>query len=164
MRRLTWKKQTKRFGEPGDFPLQITSLADVFTILLVFLLKSYASSAAFFQPSAGLALPSTLAEGSQLPEALRLEVLADGILLDGKFITKDLTSEQARDALKQALQLARHRQSYLRERNPELKADDRLLIVADRRLSYESLLPALRLAGAAGYGDLRWVISTEASQ
>jgi len=164
MRRMSWKKQPKRVTESGDFPLQITSLADVFTILLVFLLKSYASSAAFFQPTAGLAIPASPQEGLSLPEALRLEVLKNGVLLDGKFITQDLKTEEGRQSLRQSFQLARARQAYLRERNAELKVDARLLIVADRTLPYQAVQPALSIAATAGYGDLHWVMSTETSQ
>jgi hypothetical protein len=53
--------------------LQITSMADIFTILLVFLLKSYSTGALDIAPSKGMKLPEVqLATGSV--EALKVEV------------------------------------------------------------------------------------------
>ena len=164
MRTMSWKKHSKRPLDSGDFPLQITSLADVFTILLVFLLKSFASSAAFFQPTAGLVIPSASQDGSPLQESLRLEVQPRGILLEGRFITGDLQTSEGKKALSQAFELARSRQNFLKERNPEFKADHRLLVIADRALPYAAVQPALQIAAATGYGDLHWVISTENTQ
>jgi len=163
MRVPRWKKN-KRPAESGDFPLQITSLADVFTILLVFLLKSYASSAAFFQPGPGLSLPVTQKEGVAVQEALRIEVSSSGILLDGRFVVRDLESEESQKALTEAFRIARSKQDYLHSKNSEVAADGRLLLVVDRSLSYGKLQPALRAASLAGYGEYKFVVSTEGGQ
>jgi biopolymer transport protein ExbD len=159
-RTLPWKKKTTQ-AESGDFPLQITSLADVFTILLVFLLKSYASSAAFIQPGPGLHLPQTRAAASVPPDALRVEVSPTGILVDGKFTARSTELGEDRRKILETLQLSRKRQEYLRERNPELKEDRRILFIADRNLTYEALRPLLSLASQAGYGEFRFVVHSE---
>ena len=40
-----------------EMSLQITSMADIFVIILVFLLKSYATSSVNVNPMAGMSLP-----------------------------------------------------------------------------------------------------------
>jgi len=72
----------KKKPQSTEMSLQITSMADIFTILLVFLLKSYAVGALEVQPSRGLKLPT--AQKSDLAESrLALEVSENSVQLDG---------------------------------------------------------------------------------
>ncbi|NDG85844.1 MAG: hypothetical protein EBX52_12520, partial [Proteobacteria bacterium] len=56
-RRRLFQRSHLRTPESGLLPLQITSMADVFTILLVFLLKGVSTDAITITPSASLRLP-----------------------------------------------------------------------------------------------------------
>jgi hypothetical protein len=61
--------------------IQITSMADIFTIILVFLLKSYATSSIQIQPSPGLKLPIADSADAQL-EAIHVEVSERSVQID----------------------------------------------------------------------------------
>ena len=55
------------------FILQLTSMVDMFTILIVFLLKSFSTSAVHITPHQNLNLPSSTSQTNPV-EALRLVV------------------------------------------------------------------------------------------
>lgn len=81
------KKPFKKRTLSGDMALQITSMADIFTIILVFLLKSYATSAVNIAPTAGMKIP----EGQSLQpatEALKVEISEKSIQVENKPITQ----------------------------------------------------------------------------
>ncbi len=80
-----WKR--KRVQQSDEMALQITSMADIFVILLVFLLKSYSSSSMALQPSAGIQLPSGN-PGDVNIEALKVEIADGSILVEGQAVAK----------------------------------------------------------------------------
>src|SRR4051812_36270456 len=82
------RKPFQKKSKPSqDMSLQITSMADIFTILLVFLLKSYATDMTTVTPSDGMKLPIASAQG-QIKDSVKLEVTADSIIVDQKKIVK----------------------------------------------------------------------------
>lgn len=56
----------KKKKSSEEMTIQITSMADIFTIILVFLLKSYSTSAVNITPSNGLKLPTAQAAEVQV--------------------------------------------------------------------------------------------------
>jgi biopolymer transport protein ExbD len=148
----------RRSGQSQDMSLQITSMADIFTIILIFLLKSYSVGA----------LESTAPKGVQLPQAqagtaglksvkdiLRLEVSRDEVLVDGKpvarisefaFAESDITSDGASKTLLSKL-------SASKEENAKV------LIVADQRAPYETVKALLASAAVRGYTDVKLAVS-----
>src|SRR5262244_3024701 len=70
-----------------EMALQITSMADIFTIILVFLLKSYATSAITVTPTAGMLLPEAHA-GDTSVEALKVEISQNAVQVDGQPVVK----------------------------------------------------------------------------
>ena len=153
MKKPKWSSSSK--PQHGDFPLQITSLADVFTILLVFLLKSFATSAALFQPTAGLAIPTVTGSANALTESLRVEVTEKSLLVEGEPVSSS-------EALKTAFSKARQRQEFLKGKTQAVELDNKLLIVADKGLSYERLKPVLSAAAESGFSDFKIVVAGDA--
>ena len=74
----------KHKTDPGEARLQLTSMMDMFTIILVFLLKTYSTHGQLINPSEDLTLPSSMTQ--QMPE-LGLDVtvssLGDATSLQG---------------------------------------------------------------------------------
>ena len=68
---------------PSTFKIQITSMVDMFVILLVFLLKSYSTSPVNINPSADLTLPASSSTKDPI-DALKLVVSKTGIFVDDK--------------------------------------------------------------------------------
>ena len=61
------KRAGRRRSRPKGMTLQITSMIDVFTILLVFLLKSYSTEGHLLDIAEAIRLPSSTAEGTVHP-------------------------------------------------------------------------------------------------
>ena len=83
-RRLFGRRQKNK--ESGTMALQITSMADIFTILLVFLLKGIASDALTITPSSGTRLPSGINTTALTETALQIELSPTGILVEKEFV------------------------------------------------------------------------------
>src|SRR5436305_13081181 len=80
------QKRTKRAGEGEIKDLNITPMMDMMTILLVFLLKSFASSSSDVNV-ANLTLPHSTTHLA-IEEAIPLMITQNEILVDQKLVTK----------------------------------------------------------------------------
>src|SRR4051812_29676871 len=68
-----------------DMSLQITSMADIFMILLVFLLKSYSTTISNLAPTTKMELPLASHKLSgEIKETVKLEISRDAIIIDQK--------------------------------------------------------------------------------
>jgi biopolymer transport protein ExbD len=141
-----------------DVSLQITSMADVFMILLVFLLKTYTTSVSSIVPPQGMKLPTT-GQSEKIVEALKIEVSDGAIRLDGnpivqltdyKFKAEDISRDGYVEPLKTAL--AREKSDGKR------KGEGELLVLADQRTPYPTLKTVLNTAAMGGWRDFKLVV------
>lgn len=165
-----------------DFELQLTSMMDILVIILVFLLKSYATSTNSFTSVPGIKLP--ISKTQELPpDSLHLIVTPEAITFEtGRVIefvqTADaLNADQPTYAFKaedldeggmriprlyDALNAAREKAEVLRAKstardangNP-LPFDGILAIQADKRVKYDTLRKVMYTAGAAQFRIFR---------
>lgn len=156
----------KRSPQSQEMSLQITSMADIFTILLVFLLKSFASGAVNVTPSAGTLLPEAHA-GETAVEALKVEISEKAVLVEGqpvaelksfKFSPGDLQGNGSSKVLGQALEKERQRQLLIAKSNSDVKVDPKILIVSDQRVPYSTVKSVLASAALNGYTDFKLAV------
>lgn len=149
-----------------EMTLQITSMADIFTIILVFLLKSFLSGGIGIQPSAGTELPSAGASDTQV-NALTVEISASGVQVDNKpvvelrsyrFPPEALEKSGLSRALLLELERQRERQKLISASNPDVALDDKILVLADRKTPYVTLKSVISAAALHGYTDLKLVV------
>ena len=159
-------RNRRRSHANEEIALQITSMADIFTILLVFLLKSYSAGVVGVSPDKDTKLPVARG-GDQAVEALKVEVSGGSLLLEGKPIAKLNQYEFARNdireggtshALTEALRAERKRQLYIAQENPDVKPDARIMILADQNTPYDTLKTVLASAAVHGYTDFKLVV------
>ena len=138
--------------------LQITSMADVFMILLVFLLKSYGSGVMELTNSKGITMPKATAQAGS-SDALKVEISQNGILLEGKPIAqmKDYVVGSTQ-ALSAALAEERKKQILIAKSNPEVKLDPRIILIADQRAPYSTVKAVLASAAMNGYTDFKLAV------
>ncbi len=155
----------KRSAMSGEMELQITSMADIFTILLVFLLKSYATGISV-NPPKGMMLPSAQAADTQV-EALKLEVTENSISVEGQpiatltkfqFDTADLLGNHASKSLGASLEKERKRQILIAQGNADVKIDPKIIIIADQRVPYTTIKSILATAAVNGYTDFKLAV------
>jgi len=165
-----------------DFELQLTSMLDVLVIILVFLLKSYATSSNNFSTATGVHLPYS---GSRdvTPDSLQVVITRDAITFENERVLEFQKSADSLDnmgiqiraaemdeagmrilPLFDALLKAREQAEVLRAKskardaqgNP-LPFDGILAIQADKRVPYDLLRKVMYTAAAAGYQTFRFL-------
>lgn len=153
-------------GMSGDVGLNITAMADIFTLILVFLLKTYASGAVNITPSADVSLPIATASNGHV-EALKVEISQGGVLIesqpamtltDYRIEKSDLETNGVSKTLSTAFDRERQRQLLLSKENAEVKPDARLVVVADRKVPYSTIKSVLASAATHGYTDFKLAV------
>ncbi|MBI4925382.1 MAG: biopolymer transporter ExbD [Bdellovibrio sp.] len=159
-------KFLKRGFTSEEMSLQITSMADVFIILLVFLLKSYASGIVQIQPSSGTHLPKAYALDAST-EALKIEVSENSIQLEGApvlplknfvFGPNDVLQNGVSQKLSAVFEKERKKQVYIAENNKDVSVDSKIILVADEKAPYQTIKTVLASAAIHGYTDFKLAV------
>lgn len=149
-----------------EMSLQITSMADIFIIILVFLLKSYSSGAMAVVPAKGLSLPNAFAQDSSV-EALRVEISQTGVLVEGapvselsnfKFQAGETAQNGSVQSVVKALEMQRKKQLLIAQANTDVKVDSRIIVMADQRTPYSTIKAVLASAAVNGYTDFKLAV------
>lgn len=150
-----------------DMSLNITAMADIFVVILVFLLKGYSTSALNITPTAGLSLPSAFAEEQNI-EALKVEIAENGVLIEGKpslpltnfeFTPSDRQANGSLKPLSAAFETERKRQLLIAKANSDVKVDSRVMVIADQRAPYATIKAVLASAAVHGYTDFKLAVA-----
>lgn len=83
------KAKKHRRSRPKEMSLQITSMIDIFTILLVFLLKSYSAEGQLVQIAKSISLPESTAIEDVQP-AVSVGFNGTSLYVDGKLLIEDV--------------------------------------------------------------------------
>lgn len=149
----------------STFKIQITSMVDMFVILLVFLLKSYSTSPVNLTPSDDLKLP--ISSSTKHPvEALKLVVSSNGIFVEDKRIVEmkdgvlantavDENDTQFIRALYTELDEQAKKTRTIASQNTELEFDGKVVMQAERSLPYDLLRKVMYTSMMAGYSDVK---------
>lgn len=154
-----------RNNRKSTFILQLTAMVDMFTIMIVFLLKSYSTSAVHITAHEGLRLPHSSSYTDPV-EAVRLVVATDGIYVDDKKVV-DLSSGKLEagttedndpDFIKglfKALDDQAKKAQNIAEQNTEFEFEGKIVMLADQGLDYALLKKVMYTSSLAGYADMK---------
>jgi len=140
--------------------LQITSMADIFVIILVFLLKSYSVEGLPYEPTVAVN-PPTAKGRIEKTDAAKVEISSKLVALGGKpiaamkdfkFMSADMDSEGTSQALRKAL-------ARIRPNAVGGAKGPRLIVVADEGAPYETIKAVLASAASEGYLDIQLAVS-----
>lgn len=157
MKKSFLKKKKKRMS--AEFALQITSMADIFMILLVFLLKSYSASITNIAPTTHLSLPEIESAASVPKESLRIEIARDALIVDDKPVLKlnnfefgpsDVAGESS-PAITEVL-------NSERKKTPDPNTDSAVVLMADEGTPYSTIKRVVASAAVAGFVDLQLLV------
>ena len=149
-----------------EMSLQITSMADIFIIILVFLLKSYSSGNLALNTSKGVELPSASLSDSPV-EALKVEISENSILIENDpaaiiknytFYKADLQQDGSSKSLDLILSKERKRQLIIVKSNARVKIDSRIIVIADKKVPYSTIKTVLASAAVNGYTDFKLAV------
>ncbi len=149
------RKRNRQKPRPGT--LTITSLMDIFTIILLFLLKSYSAEGDILAVDPKLRLPvSTSRETPRMRLIVQIStdaIIVDGVKvsdLDGVLKGKDLLIKPLLDALNKSAQ----KTEFIARNNPAVKFTGEVLIQGDRRIPFVVLEKVMFTCGQAGYNSI----------
>jgi biopolymer transport protein ExbD len=171
-------RRARRSGGQEEVALQITSMADIFTILLVFLLKSYSVSAIDIDVGKEIKLPVATG-GTESVEAMKVQVTETGITLEGKPVVKfekyapragEISKDGSMPELVKALKAEREKQRQIAsaavkqgekpEEAVKKNFDSKLLVIADKKVPYHLLKNVLASASEMDFTDFKLVVVT----
>lgn len=169
-RRRGFSKYLNRRSE-STFKIQITSMVDMFVILLVFLLKSYSTSPVNITPSDKLQLPVSNSTKDPV-DVLKLVVSKAGIFVEdnkvvdlnqGKLDVKDVDAADTQfiRTLYSALDEQAKKARKIASVNEEVEFDGKVVMQADRSLPYELLRKVMYTSMMAGYSDVKIAVVTK---
>ena len=140
--------------------LNLTSMMDMFTIILVFLLKTYATEGQLLQPSESLTLPKSTIQTS--PEtALDIVVSKDVLMLNNKKLLDFENVKKQRDYIIPSLQkelLVHAREAKSMEEQYGLPFSGKVTIQGDQSIQYKDLVKVMATCGASEYPNMRLVV------
>jgi biopolymer transport protein ExbD len=168
---LTRSKKKRKFHLPGDDVngLNLTAMMDMMTILLVFLLKSYATEPDKIQVNDQLRPPTSTVEDTMDP-AIMMVVTSEAILVDDERVVnvKDVntTGTGQQLAITPVFEALSKRVDHLKklESLGGTPFDGKLLIVAHEGTPYALISAVLYTAGQAQLSRFRLVVMDDGKE
>jgi biopolymer transport protein ExbD len=140
--------------------LNLTSMMDMFTIILVFLLKTYSTEGQLLQPSESLTLPKSNIE-TQPETALDIVVSKDLVMLNSKKVVDFERVQQQKDFIIPSLQkeLKVHaREARSMEQQYGIPFSGKVIIQGDQSIQYQDLVKVMATCGASEFPNMRLVV------
>ncbi|MBN1155621.1 biopolymer transporter ExbD [candidate division KSB1 bacterium] len=137
--------------------LKLTSMIDMFTILLVFLLKSFSAEGQIVTVSSDLQLPESTATRAPVPSST-IAITNDWLLVDGKQVASMAEVNSARHLLIPNLANELRQLRTVSETVGNMSADmgftGKISIQGDREIPYIILKKVMYTCGQIGYNDI----------
>ena len=137
----------------------MTSMMDILTVLLLFLLKSFVVEGEVITPVAGVELPESTSETTP-QSAVVIAIFDDAIMIDSELIASvsnensegdlliDALADRLDAALEKSLQIAERRGE-----DPDL-FEGQIAIQGDREIEFEILQRVMYTCNASGYENI----------
>ena len=141
----------------GTFRPQLTSLVDIMTILLIFLIKSFSVEGNIMTPSPDLQLP--VSNSKVHPKVIStIEITQNSVIVEGKIITTVQSISDSKDM--EIPQLY----TYLHDRKVRYKNTDsekELMIQSDKEIEFNIIKRVMYTSSKAGYSDFTILVIQE---
>lgn len=149
----------------GRVSLNLTSMMDMFTIILVFLLKTYSTEGQLIHPSDNLTLPSSTVDVP--PEvALDVTVSREWIMVNNEPVVKIADVEADQNMIIQPLSAALERYATEAKKMEEMygvKFSGKATIQGDKQLPFKTVLKVMATCGRSEYPNMRLIVYQKTS-
>ena len=146
----------------AEFSLKLTSMIDMFTILLVFLLKSYSAEGQIMSVAPDLQLPMSTAQKPPQTTSI-IAITHDVILIDGTAVAKINDVMKSKNLLIPELLKELRTKRVLSERVGAISADmgftGKISIQADKELPYLIIKKIMVTCGKVGFNDIMLAVT-----
>jgi biopolymer transport protein ExbD len=162
---LARKKRKEREAAGEIKELNITAMMDMMTILLVFLLKSFASSSAAITASEDVRPPVSSTRASPR-DTVAVTITPKNILVGDKEVVRlnngqipaDLLQGRVVVPLDAAFKKEVDKLKYIADRNPSAPFSRELSVIGDKKVAYDLLITVLYTAGQNELENYRFVV------
>ena len=147
--------------------INITSMMDMFTIILLFLLKSYSADGSIMTNADNLILPNSVAKGRPSEVVLNLAVTPEMIMIDNTpVVTTKEVFRKSRLEFAEDLDtpidslLNMHMKAEIElVKNGDLPAVKGMIVVQmDKTISFDVLYKVMLLCGRTGYNNMHFAV------
>ena len=153
-------RRKRHHTDRSDATINLTSMMDMFTIILVFLLKTYATEGALIQPSESLVLPHSSVQ-NQPEVALDLIVSIEMILVNDKPVVSmaEVTKQRGGiiELLKKELMLHSSKALEMEEKH-DIVFSGKVVIQGDKSIHYKDLVKVMATCGVSDFPNMRLVV------
>ena len=156
-------RQQRKSRGSNEVKLNITSMMDMFTIILVFLLKSFSTEGQLVTPATGLLLPTSTIEHTA-KEALSVKISSDKIVVENNIV---IDSEEYKKTLNQKEFMIQKLYDALIEFSDESKKSSEMFgkkfsgeitIQGDIAIPYKLLTRIMYTCGQSGYPNMNLIV------
>jgi len=158
-RSRVFSKKFVRGKKSGYASLMLTSLVDMFTIIVIFLLMNFSANGEVLYMSKDIKLPDAY-HGAQLDRAPVISVSPDAVTFDGRQVlaTDDLMKGDALNApaLEDALRDERRRYETIHARDPEHPFRGLVNVQADRKIPFKAIKRIMFACNQSGFGNINF--------
>jgi len=161
---MAQKKGRKKVEMKGG--MIITSLLDVFTIILLYLMKNYSAEGSILTNADNLVLPNSISTKKPTDVNLQISVTQDMVMVDNvtccptDAIRKipqedpDPTSKQLFDRLKQKYE----QEEEMVKRGVLAKVEGKITIQIDKNIDFDAVYKIMNTCGKVGYNKMNFAV------
>ncbi|MDR2582206.1 MAG: biopolymer transporter ExbD [Fibromonadaceae bacterium] len=160
-------RKSRQYGEPSD--LSLTSMMDVMTIILVFLIKQVDTEGQLVTAAENLVLP--VSTSTKVPKEVSLGLIVDHnwVLVDGQQVVEtSVVSEQ--DSLMVAALDAVLREKRENEKAALLakgESDEgggNIIVQLDKNTAYDIMFKVMATCGASGFTNVAFAVTMKGEE
>jgi biopolymer transport protein ExbD len=156
-------RRKRRRKSDGTVKLNITSMIDMFTLMVVFLLKNYSSQGQLVTPATGLLLPTSSIE-KNAEEALSVKISSNTIMVENEVVIDSVSYASImsqKDFMIQQLYTVLNQHSQEAKKSSEMfktEFSGKISIQGDVEIPYNILTRVMYTCGQAGYPNMNLIV------
>jgi biopolymer transport protein ExbD len=160
-------KKFARSKKDGYASLMLTSLVDMFTIIVIFLLMNFSANGEVLYMSKDIKLPNAY-HGAQLERAPVISISPEAVTFDGRQVAA--TDELMRGdvlnvpALEDALREERRRYETTHAQDPEHPFRGLVNVQADRKIPFKVVKRIMFACNQSGFGNINFAALAKTSE
>ncbi len=147
--------------KPSDSALQLTSMVDMFTLLVIFLLANFSATGEVLFMSKDIQLP-TASHGTEIERAPVVSITNQFIGLEGQRVVdadqiahdEVLNIQQLEDSLRDL----KKREEFVHQLDKEHQFDGKINIQADKKTQFKIIKRVMYSCAMAGYGNINFAV------
>jgi biopolymer transport protein ExbD len=160
-------RKSRQYGEPSD--LSLTSMMDVMTIILVFLIKQVDTEGQLVTAAENLVLPVSTSTKTPKEVSLGLIVDHEWVLVDGQQIVKtSIVSEQDSlmvEALDAILKEKRETEkAALLAKGESDEGGGNIIVQLDKNTYYDIMFKVMATCGASGFTNVAFAVTMKGEE